>query len=151
MCHSTGEHAQDRAAPQSLFLILITVAAQGIQFLRLAPSSRAALSAEVLFLRRQLAFYQEHRIPTRKLTAPARFSCEQNFIHRHSPENDFSPEVAPIVLERHEERVKIALKFGEFDQLGDSSPPSQGTAGTLPAAKTGGSPRHGSDVALVLS
>jgi putative transposase len=40
----------------------------------LAFSSRAALSAEVLFLRKQLGFYQEHRIPPRKLTAAARFS-----------------------------------------------------------------------------
>ena len=59
---------------RSLLLILITTVAQSTQFLRLAPSSRAALSAEVLFLRKQLAFYQEHQIPPRKLTAAARFS-----------------------------------------------------------------------------
>src|SRR5262252_2889267 len=59
---------------RSLLLILITLVAQCIQFLRLSLSSRAALSAEVLFLRKQLAFYQEHRIPPRKLTAAARFS-----------------------------------------------------------------------------
>ena len=51
-----------------------TTGAQGIQFLRLAVSSRSALSAEVLFLRKQLAFYQEHQIPPRKLTGAARFS-----------------------------------------------------------------------------
>jgi len=54
--------------------ILINTFAQGIQFLRLAVSSRSALSAEVLFLRKQLAFYQEHQIPPRKLTDAARFS-----------------------------------------------------------------------------
>ena len=59
---------------RSLVLVLITTVAQGTHFLRLALSSRAALSAEVLFLRKQLAFYQEHRIPPRKLTAAARFS-----------------------------------------------------------------------------
>src|SRR5215469_8048817 len=59
---------------RSSLAILITAAAQSIQFLRLSLSSRAALSAEVLFLRKQLAFYQEHRIPPRKLTAAARFS-----------------------------------------------------------------------------
>jgi len=59
---------------RSLVLILITTVAQSTHFLRLALSSRAALSAEVLFLRKQLAFYQEHRIPPRKLTAAARFS-----------------------------------------------------------------------------
>ena len=53
---------------RSLVLILITTVAQSTHFLRLALSSRAALSAEVLFLRKQLAFYQEHRIPPRTLT-----------------------------------------------------------------------------------
>jgi putative transposase len=59
---------------RSLLLILITTVAQSIQFLRLSLSSRAALSAEVLFLRKQLAFYQERQISPRKLTAAARFS-----------------------------------------------------------------------------
>jgi hypothetical protein len=59
---------------RSLLLILITTVAQSTQFLRLALSSRAALSAEVLFLRKQLAFYQEHQISPRKLNAAARFS-----------------------------------------------------------------------------
>ena len=57
---------------QSLFPILITIVAQSIQFLRLALSSRAALSAEVLFLRKQLAFYQEHQVRPRQLTDAAR-------------------------------------------------------------------------------
>ena len=59
---------------RSSLVILITAVAQSIQFLRLSLSSRTALTAEVLFLRKQLAFYQEHRIPARKLTAAARFS-----------------------------------------------------------------------------
>ena len=59
---------------QSLLSILIATAGQGIQFLRLAVSSRAELSAEVLFLRKQLAFYQEHQVHPRKLTGAARFS-----------------------------------------------------------------------------
>jgi hypothetical protein len=40
---------------RSLLRILITTVAQSTQFVRLALSSRAALSAEVLFLRMQLA------------------------------------------------------------------------------------------------
>ena len=40
--------------------------AQSIQFLRLTLSSSAALSAEVLFLHKQLAFYSEHQISPRK-------------------------------------------------------------------------------------
>jgi len=57
-----------------LLSILIITASQGIQFLWLAVSSRAQLSAEVLFLRKQLAFYQEHPVQPRKLTDAARFS-----------------------------------------------------------------------------
>jgi len=68
-------HAQDRTASSIVaFYPYITSACQGIQFLRLAVSSRAELSAEVLFLRKQLAFYQEHQIRPRKLTDAARFS-----------------------------------------------------------------------------
>jgi len=40
----------------------------------LAVSSGAELSAEVLFLRKQLAFYQEHQVQPRELTDAARFS-----------------------------------------------------------------------------
>jgi hypothetical protein len=35
---------------------------------------RAVLAAENLFLRKQLAFYQEHQIRPRRLTVAARFS-----------------------------------------------------------------------------
>jgi hypothetical protein len=42
------------------------------RFLRTAVRSRAALSAEILFLRKQLAFYQEREIKPRRLTDPAR-------------------------------------------------------------------------------
>jgi putative transposase len=58
----------------SLLSLLLITAGQGIQFVWLAVSSRAELSAEVLFLRKQLAFYQEHRVQPSKLTAAARFS-----------------------------------------------------------------------------
>jgi putative transposase len=59
---------------RSLLSIFVIAAGQGIQFLWLAVSSRAELSAEVLFLRKQLAFYQEHQVQPRKLTDAARFS-----------------------------------------------------------------------------
>jgi len=42
------------------------------RFLQTAARSRAALSAEILFLRKQLAFYQEHEIKPRRLTDSAR-------------------------------------------------------------------------------
>jgi hypothetical protein len=49
---------------RSLLSILTITAGHGIQFLWLTVSSRAELSAEVLFLRKQLAFYQEHQSAT---------------------------------------------------------------------------------------
>ena len=62
---------------RSLFTILNTLVAQSIQFLRLALSSRAGLSAEVLFLRKQLAFYQEHQVLPRRPTDAARTSGQE--------------------------------------------------------------------------
>src|SRR4029077_20369995 len=59
---------------RSLLSILLITVGEGIQFLWLAVSSRAELSAEVLFLRKQLAFYREHQVPPRRLTDAARFS-----------------------------------------------------------------------------
>jgi putative transposase len=47
---------------------------EGIQFARTAARSRAALAAEVLFLRKQLAYYQEREIRPRRLTDAARLS-----------------------------------------------------------------------------
>jgi putative transposase len=46
----------------------------GFHFLAATLRSRTAVSAEILFLRKQLAFYQEHQIPPRRLTDSARFS-----------------------------------------------------------------------------
>ena len=46
----------------------------GIRFLRTIARSRAALGAEVLFLRKQLAYYQEREIRPRRLTDAARLS-----------------------------------------------------------------------------
>ena len=59
--------------PDSLRLLYLKGFLVTTHFLRLALSSRAALSAEVLFLRKQLAFYQEHRIPPRKRTGRRSF------------------------------------------------------------------------------
>jgi hypothetical protein len=44
----------------------------GVRFLQTTVRSRVALSAEVLFLRKQLAFYQEHEIKPPRLTDSAR-------------------------------------------------------------------------------
>jgi hypothetical protein len=63
MCHLYNNMLRTVRLLRSVGFILINTSAQGIQFLRLAVSSRSALSAEVLFLGKQLAFYQEHQIP----------------------------------------------------------------------------------------
>src|SRR6201988_5515782 len=59
---------------RSLLSLLLITAGEGIQFLRLAVWSRAELRAEVVFLRKQLAFYQEHQVRPRRLTDAGRFS-----------------------------------------------------------------------------
>src|SRR2546423_9499960 len=56
-------------------LILITdLVTDGLLFFRLLFRSRTALSAEVLFLRKQLAFYQGRQVQPRRLNDSARFS-----------------------------------------------------------------------------
>src|ERR1700737_429293 len=59
---------------RSTLLILINAAHDGLRFLRQMACSHSALAAENLFLRKQLAFYQEHKIRPRRLSNAARFS-----------------------------------------------------------------------------
>jgi putative transposase len=57
------------------FLGLITeLVREGFRFLGLMFRSRMALSAEILFLRKQLAFYEERQVEPRRLNDSARFS-----------------------------------------------------------------------------
>jgi len=57
------------------FLNLITdLVADGLRFFHLTIRSRAALGAEILFLRKQLAFYEERQVQPRRLNDSARFS-----------------------------------------------------------------------------
>ena len=48
------------------------LSSDGVELLGGMVRSRAALSAEILFLRKQLAFYQEHGIQPHRLTDAAR-------------------------------------------------------------------------------
>ncbi len=50
-----------------------TFVADGMRFIALLARSRSALAAENLFLRKQLAFYQEHKITSRRLDNVTRF------------------------------------------------------------------------------
>jgi putative transposase len=58
----------------SALATLMELLRDGTQFLTTITRSRAALGAEVLFLRKQLAYYQEHEIRPRRLTDAARLS-----------------------------------------------------------------------------
>src|SRR5438045_8956291 len=58
----------------SLLNLITDLVADGLLFFRLLLRSRTSLSAEVLFLRKQLAFYQERQVQPRRLNDSARFS-----------------------------------------------------------------------------
>jgi putative transposase len=58
----------------SVFSTLWELLREGLQFLRTISQSRAALAAEILFLRKQLAYYQDHRIRPRRLRDASRLS-----------------------------------------------------------------------------
>src|SRR5499425_3876546 len=64
----------NRARSLDAFLVLITeLVREGFRFLGLMFRSRTALSAEILFLRKQLAFYEERQVEPRRLNDSARF------------------------------------------------------------------------------
>ena len=50
-----------------------TLVADGMRFMALLTRSRTALAAENLFLRKQLAFYKEHKIRPRRFDNVTRF------------------------------------------------------------------------------
>lgn len=58
----------------SLLNLITDLVADGLFFFRLLFRSRTSLSVEVLFLRKQLAFYEEKQVQPRRLNDSARFS-----------------------------------------------------------------------------
>jgi putative transposase len=58
----------------SLLALVTDLVGDGFRFFRLTLCARAALSAQSLFLRKQLAFYSERQTPPRRLNDSARFS-----------------------------------------------------------------------------
>ena len=58
----------------SLLNLISDLVADGLLFFRLLFRSPTALSAEILFLRKQLAFYEERQVQPRRLDDSARFS-----------------------------------------------------------------------------
>jgi hypothetical protein len=65
--------AWERSA-RSACIIVWELLQDGLQFMNVVATSRTAVAAEVLFLRKQLAYYQEHQIRPRRLTDAARLS-----------------------------------------------------------------------------
>jgi transposase InsO family protein len=59
---------------RSFLTVVWEVLHDGLQFMNVVVRPRTAVAAEVLFLRKQLAYYQEHRIRPRRLTDAARIS-----------------------------------------------------------------------------
>ena len=57
-----------------ILTVLWELLRDGLQFLNVATRSRTAVAAEILFLRKQLAYYQDHQIRPRRLTDAARLS-----------------------------------------------------------------------------
>jgi putative transposase len=58
----------------SFFSFILDLVTDGLRFVGLAVGSRSALSAEVLFLRKQLAFYEKREVQPRRLNDSARLS-----------------------------------------------------------------------------
>ena len=58
----------------SLLVLITDLVADGLLFFLLLLRSRTSLSAEVLFLRKQLSFYEERQVRPRRLDDSARFS-----------------------------------------------------------------------------
>jgi hypothetical protein len=54
--------------------VLWELLCDGLQFLNVVARSRTAVAAEVLFLRKQLAYYRDHQIRPRRLSDAARLS-----------------------------------------------------------------------------
>jgi hypothetical protein len=59
---------------RSVCVVLRELLQDGWQFITIVGRSRTAVAAEVLFLRKQLAYYQDHKIRPRRLTDAARVS-----------------------------------------------------------------------------
>jgi len=94
----------------SLLILITDLVTEGLLFFRLLFRSRTALSAEVLFLRKQLAFYQERQVQPRRLNDSARFSLillvsplelERGLGHRQTRDPDWlASQGFQVVLER---------------------------------------------------
>src|SRR6201984_1714595 len=58
----------------SVLIVFWELLRDGLQFMNVVARPRTEVAAEVLFLRKQLAYYQDHKIRPRRLTDAARLS-----------------------------------------------------------------------------
>ena len=81
-----------------ILTVLWELLRDGWQFLNVVARPRTAVAAEILFLRKQLAYYQDHQIRPRRLTEAARlslmlwsrlFEWKESACHRNA--SDFRP------------------------------------------------------------
>src|SRR6266404_5043115 len=94
----------------SLLILITDLVMDGLLFFRLLFRSRTALSAEVLFLRKQLAFYQGETGPTKTIERLRPFlpnplvstmQLERGFGDRQTRDPDrLAAQEFPVVLER---------------------------------------------------
>ena len=94
----------------SLLILITDLVADGLLFFFLLFRSRTSLSAEVLFLRKQLAFYEERQVQPRRLNDSARFSLivwsrflqlERGLANRQTRDADWlASQGLQVVLER---------------------------------------------------
>ena len=63
-----------RHSVRSVIIVVWELLQDGLQFMNVIARSRTAVAAEVLFLRKQLAYYQDHNIRPRRLTDAAQLS-----------------------------------------------------------------------------
>src|SRR5271166_2253016 len=69
-----SQHHENSSFPASLVFILLALAQDALQFLLLGTRSSAALKAENIFLRKQLALYLEREAKPRRATDATRLS-----------------------------------------------------------------------------
>ena len=98
--------------------------ADGMHFIAFCARSRTALAAENLFLRKQLAFYQEHKIRPRRFDNVTRFILV--LLSHGFAWNDALMNVTPKTyihvainagrpfLRRRDGNVSVALRIGRY-------------------------------------
>jgi hypothetical protein len=98
--------------------IFINSFADSLRFLQSLTARRTVLAAENLFLRKQLAFYQEHQSRPRRLTAAARFTLllwvavlrlAERSSHRQTrnPDRRTAQEVQAVAATRERPQLRV--------------------------------------------